>query len=206
MMEKGEDSYTWFHPLINRSPAVARLTVYANSTGLRLTGCGLDFKLSGPKRAVYYVELSVIAPFLRLTGDGKAPYLADFSEAIGEAVKGAAGEAYRNLIRPKAAMSVTDAAWAVMEDAYRKASDDGTLPAKARQIMYAARGRILELTGLKKFSDKFFTQQLLPDYLQGNAEETVDWDVVYDARGHLIEPHTEKQVALGTIAVRQYIG
>jgi hypothetical protein len=205
-MEKGEDSYTQFHPLINRSNAVAKVDAYANSTGLRLSGCGVDVKLSGPKRAVYFVDLSVITPFLRLTGDGKAPYLADFNEAIGDAVKGAAGEAYRNLIRPRASMSVGDAAWEVMEEAYLKASDDGTLPAKARQIMYAARGRILELTGLKKFSDKYFTQSLLPDYLQGNADETADWDVVYDARGHLVEPHTDKQVALGTIAVRQYVG
>jgi hypothetical protein len=148
----------------------------------------------------------VIAPFLRLTGDGKAPYLADFSEAIGEAVKGAAGEAYRNLIRPKAAMSVTDAAWAVMEDAYLKASDNGTLPAKARQIMYAARGEILQLTGLKKFSDKYFTQTLLPDYLQSFPEETASWDVVYDARGNLTEPHTGHRVPLGTVPVREYLG
>ena len=187
-------------------PAVAKVTAYADSTGLRLSGCGLDIKLSGPKRAVYFVDLSVIAPFLRLTGDDKAPYLADFSGVIAEAVKGAAGEAYRNLVRPKASMSVVDAAWALMESAYLKASDNGSLPAKARQIMYAARGEILSLTGLKKFGDTYFTQTLLPDYLQSNAEETAKWDVVYDARGHLIEPHTERQVALGTIAVRQYVG
>ena len=160
----------------------------------------------GPKRANYYINLSLIAPLLRLTGDGKAPYLADFRDAIDKAVKGAAGEAYRDLVRPKASMSVADAAWTVMEEAYLKASDNGTLPAKARQIMYAARGRILELTGLKKFSDKYFTQTLLPDYMQLNAEETVDWDVIYDARGHLTEPHTGEQVALGTIQVRQYVG
>ena len=40
-----------------------------------------------------------------------------------------------------------DAAYAVMEAAYLKASANGTLPAKARQIMYAARGEIQERTG-----------------------------------------------------------
>src|SRR5262249_661702 len=123
-MEKGEDSYSVCHPLINRSPAIARLSAYADSTGLRLNGCGLDLKLQGPKRAVYYINLSVIAPYLRLTGDGKAPYLADFRDAIEKTVKGAAGEAYRNLVRPKGAMTIVDAAWAVMEEAYLKASDN----------------------------------------------------------------------------------
>jgi hypothetical protein len=129
-----------------------------------------------------------------------------FAEAIVKAATGVANEAYRNMIRPPTAMSIKDAAYAVMQDAYLKASDDGKLPAKARQIMYAARGAILQLTGRKKFDDKRFTQELLPDYINDNPEETADWDIVYDARGNLIEPHTYKRVPLGTISVRQYLG
>jgi len=89
-----------------------------------------------------------------------------------------------------------------MEEAYLKASGNGTLPANARQIMYATRGKILELTGLKKFKDSYFTQVLLPDYMTEYDDETEDWDVVYDSRGALTEPHTGLRVALGTIAVR----
>ena len=132
-----------------------------------------------------------------------------FRTAIEKALKGAAGEAYRNLVRPKAASSVADAAYHVMEAAYLAASDNDPgprLPAKARQIMYQARPQILELTGLKKFSDKYFTQTLLPDYLQSFPDETADWDVVYDARGNLSEPHTGRTVPLGTIEVRTYLG
>ena len=103
-------------------------------------------------------------------------------------------------------MSIIDAAWTVMEDAYLKASDNGTLPAKARQIMYAARGQILELTGRKKFDDAYFTQTLLPDYMRAFQVETAGWDVVYDARGNLIEPHTGRRVPLGTVPVREYLG
>ena len=33
----------------------------------------------------------------------------------------------------------------------------------------------------------------------------VDWDIVYDDRGHFTEPHTEKSIGLGTIAVRNYL-
>ena len=204
--EKDEETYLASHPLLNRSPTLASIIGYADSTGLRLHGCGIDIKVGGPKRAQYDVDLSVITPYLRLTGDGKAPFLGHFREAIEEAVKGAAGAAYRNLVRPAAQMSVADAAMEVMEEAYLKASDNGALPAKARQIMYAARGTILKLTGLKKFSDKYFTQTLLPDYLQNFPEETASWDVVYDARGNLTEPHTGRRVPLGTVQVREYLG
>jgi DNA topoisomerase VI subunit B len=44
-------------------------------------------------------------------------------------------------------VTVKEAAWQVMEAAYLKASDQGRLPANARQIMYAARPWIIELTG-----------------------------------------------------------
>ena len=92
-----------------------------------------------------------------------------------------------------------------MADAYLEASAGGTLPANARQIMYAARGPILELTGKDGFNDKYFTQTLLPDYLAANPETTQGWDVVYDARGTFSEPHSGRQVALGTLGVRGYL-
>ena len=64
--------------------------------------------------------------------------------------------------------------------------------------MYAARGEVLRLTGKKAFGDKYFTQVLLPDYVNDNPEETADWDVVY-APGNLTEPHTDQRIPLGTI-------
>lgn len=97
------------------------------------------------------------------------------------------------------------AAWQVMEQAYMDASSKGEFPANARQIMYKARGPILELTGKAKLSDTYFTQTLLPDFINENPELTEAWDVVYDARGNLIEPHTGKKIPLGTLAVRGYI-
>jgi hypothetical protein len=72
--------------------------------------------------------------------------------------------------------------------------------------MYAARPAILSLTRRDRLDDKYFTQTLLPDYLEQHPNETEEWDVVYDARGHYVEPHTEHSVALGTLAVRQYLG
>src|ERR1700694_653811 len=95
-------------------------------------------------------------------------------------------------------------AWDVIPDAYMKASGDGRYPANARQIMYAARPAIQERTG-QTLSDVYFTQVLLPDFIREHPDKTVGWDVIYDARGHLWEPHTGKQIGLGTLEVREYL-
>jgi hypothetical protein len=99
-------------------------------------------------------------------------------------------------------VSAKEAAAQVMRSAYLKASGDGQYPANARQIMYAARGHIQKVTG-KQLQPNYVTQTLLPDYLQ---ETGVDWDVVYDARGHLSEPHDGHIFGIGTLEVRKYFG
>ncbi|MFH1921700.1 MAG: hypothetical protein ABIP48_17690 [Planctomycetota bacterium] len=111
----------------------------------------------------------------------------------------------RTALVRRSKVTVKDAAYHVMEEAYLKASSNNTLPAHARQIMYAARGRILELTGEDRLNDAYFTQRLLPDYMADFPEETAAWDVVFDARGNFHEPHTGRIVPLGTLSVRQYL-
>lgn len=97
------------------------------------------------------------------------------------------------------------ASYQVMEEAYMKASAGGRLPANARQVMYAARPLVLELTGGNCWKDSaYFTQQLLPNFVEEHPPLTAEWDVVFDARGHIEEPHTGKRVDLGTIDVREY--
>ncbi len=102
-------------------------------------------------------------------------------------------------------VSVREAAWEVMKEAYLKASANGRLPAHARQIMYAARGHIQRTADrpLGKNFDQYFTQQLLPDYMEKHGGV---WNVVFDARGHFHEPHTKEEVPLGTLQVRDYLG
>ena len=94
------------------------------------------------------------------------------------------------------------AAFEVMEEAYLKASANGTLPASARQVMYQARPFIQDKMGGQQLDDQYFCQQLLPDYME---EYGVDWDVTYDDRGHFTEPHTDLSIGLGTIGVREYL-
>jgi len=102
-------------------------------------------------------------------------------------------------------ITIREAAFSVMGQAYLKASDGDALPARPRQIMYAARPEILAITSDPTLDDRYFTQTLLPDYMNENPN-TADWDVVWDARGHFLEPHTGKEVPLGTLEVREYLG
>ena len=95
-----------------------------------------------------------------------------------------------------------EAAWEVMERAYMTASGNDTLPAMARQIYYQARPKIMAMTEDKELAYGYFSQVLLPDYIE---EHGVDWNVVYDARGHFEEPHTNRSIGCGTIEVRNYL-
>lgn len=103
-------------------------------------------------------------------------------------------------------VTIQEAAFAVMKDAYNVASDNGRLPVKARQVMYAARPRILEMTGKDAIDDAYFTQTLLPVFIDLNPVLCANWDIVWDARGHFQEPHTNLGTPLGTLEVRGYLG
>jgi hypothetical protein len=38
-----------------------------------------------------------------------------------------------------------------------------------------------------------------------HPEETKDWDIIWDDRGRFAEPHTGREIGLGTLAVREYL-
>src|SRR5262245_19036600 len=98
--------------------------------------------------------------------------------------------------------SQKEAAWQAMEDAYMRASGNGKLPALVRQIFYQSRPKIMELTEDKHLDYGYFSQVLVPNYIEENG---VDWDVVYDACGHLEEPHTNRRIGVGTIEIANYL-
>jgi hypothetical protein len=96
-----------------------------------------------------------------------------------------------------------EAAEEVMETAYMAASANDTLPAKARQIFYQARPKIMAMTDDKELAYGYFSQTLLPDYIEEYCCD--DWNVVYDARGHFSEPHTNRCIGCGTLEVDNYL-
>jgi hypothetical protein len=100
---------------------------------------------------------------------------------------------------------VREVAFDVMKEAYNHASGGGKYYANARQIMYAARPLMLAKEPSLSLDAKFsvyFTQVVLKDYLE---EENPNWKVVWDARGHLIEPYTGESIGLGGVAVMEYV-
>jgi DNA topoisomerase VI subunit B len=166
------------------------------------------------------LAVNIVCPKLRFTSSDKnTVYFFDQMEkSITKALKAVTStfvkakdrtpNATRDELRgakQKSKDSIKTIAWDVMEDAYMKASANNTLPANARQIMYAARPLILE-KGVESFDDKYF-QRILKDYLIAKKERVreLGWDVVYDARGHLVEPHGRSRLGLGTVEVRNYI-
>lgn len=100
--------------------------------------------------------------------------------------------------------TIKEAAFEVMAKAYETAAGPKRLPVKPRQIMYQARPYILRATGENHLTDSYFTQNILIAYME--EKDCSDWDIVWDARGHFVEPHTRHRVELGTLEVRQYLG
>lgn len=102
--------------------------------------------------------------------------------------------------------TVKAAAFEVMEEAINKASGDGQYLANARQIMYAARPLVLELTEGNIWKDSaYFTQNILKDYIEAHEDDPIIENIVWDARGKLSEPFTARIVPLGGAAVTEYI-
>lgn len=188
--------------VINRTPTFAELSLHVGGDSY-IRGCGLEWTPIGtvPKGS-YLLTVAITTPAIALISDGKTPDLTPFRHGLVDAI----GPVLRRAHRPRSrTVSIKDAAYDVMEQAYLKASAGGTLPANARQIMYAARPFILEQTGIAKLGDAYFTQTLLPAFIEENPTLTAEWDVVYDARGHLVEPHTGRTLPLGTLQVRDYL-
>jgi hypothetical protein len=96
--------------------------------------------------------------------------------------------------------------YAAMPQAYAEASDQGRLPALARNIAYSLRtitglGDELKLDYLLKGNQ----QGLINRYTEDHPDETAAWDVLRDARGSIAEPHIGTKVPLGTREVRDYL-
>jgi hypothetical protein len=179
----------------------------SSESRLAIFGCNLAHRIDRvPSGGAYEVVLAVTSPVVPVTTEGKEPDLRPLWGEIEPALAKAMRAAHRSTRAGVRQGDIKDACYEVMKEAYLKASADGTLPANARQIYYAARPLVQGLLGAGiDLKDKYFTQVLLPDFMAENPDLVADWDVVYDARGHLIEPHTGASVPVGTLQVRDYL-
>jgi DNA topoisomerase VI subunit B len=96
--------------------------------------------------------------------------------------------------------TLIDAVFAVMEQAWARATGDGRQPASARTLYYQARPLVQTYTD-DELTDSYFTQTLLPKY-QSEVRQLPN--VYYEPRGALYEPHTGTVVPLGTREVEDY--
>jgi hypothetical protein len=105
--------------------------------------------------------------------------------------------------------SLKEAAFQVMEDAWRHVSGDGRLPVSARRQFYAVRHRIRAITDKRFNPDRgydYFAQKLLPEYQRQRIAEGKEplAGIYYDPRGKLYEAHTGTDMDLGTRDVEDY--
>jgi DNA topoisomerase VI subunit B len=80
----------------------------------------------------------------------------------------------------------------------------GTIGAVCRQLFYGLRPLVLADTGLQQLKDSYIQYTLIPNFIVEHPDLCAGWTVLYDDRGHLIEPHTRRSIGLGTRAVRNY--
>ena len=196
-----------FTPAIGGSPfrleghlAEARVQDYDPVIAfVHLTSPGLDFLDRG--KAQVALPAAVAGQIVGLVKGVTAKWTKQKRAEIRDAQ--ARTRRWRAMTRRDRPTTIKEAAYAVMPSAYMAASANDTLPANPRQIYYAARGPILAMTGQSALNSQYFSQTLLVDYVE---EQGVDWDIVWDDRGHFREPHTDHEIGLGTLAVRDYIG
>ncbi len=122
----------------------------------------------------------------------------------GEQRQKAARRAQRSRTLPITAkanrITLVDACFQVMEQAWAQATGNGSMPASARMIFYQARPLVQRLTDAE-LRDTYFTQDVLPAY-QRDVRQLPN--VYYEARGTLYEPHDGRAVPLGTREVDDY--
>jgi len=99
-------------------------------------------------------------------------------------------------------VAFTDVAREIIDRGYAEVSDNSRLPAPQRNIFYAIREEFREQTD-RELNWKYFTGKLLRAHL--NLPHTENWKVTRDPRGTVIEPHTRKEIGVGTLKIDQYL-
>jgi hypothetical protein len=105
-----------------------------------------------------------------------------------------------SLESPKARVTLKDACFDLMQQAYAKTTGDGQYHAPARNLYYVVREMIQQYTD-DELTNEWFSYNILPEYQRTVKPLPL---IYYDPRGELHEPHTRRSVPLGTREVEGY--
>jgi hypothetical protein len=193
--------------ITNRTPTLSESQLTVNSGRPRFTSGGYytSHNKQVNRHKEYHVTLAISSPYIPIMSSGKMPQLLNggYGDEIIEALFNTMKKAGKATTKKKSGMTLKNAAYFCMEEAYNKVSSNGKYWANARQLMYAARPTILQLTGKTSMDDSYFTQTILNQFISENPRLTEDWKVAYDKRGSVIQPHTGHSVGIGTIDINR---
>lgn len=196
----------------NRTPSVQSSlfgVVTAESKAFSLTLGAHRYTVDGLKGPCHFVlDLAITAPELPVVSDGKAVDIECFAPLIMAAIRSALPRAYRpptnTLVRTTStrATTIKGAVYAVIAETYAQIAQSG-IGVPPRMLMYRCRPEILRLTERASFEYATFVNAV-HDFMEDHPEETADWQLAYDDRGHFITPGG-KVIGLGTQAVNTFI-
>jgi len=196
--ENGE-SRPPFMVFVNKSPITAEVEAYYSKGDLSLFGCGLTHCIP-VGRSAPEVWLNVIAPYMPLTTDGKAPDLRPLVEHIGEVVKKATDRAKRDRratgLRQR---TQKDMVFDAIPQGAAILGEGGRYRFSQRHLLYVIRPAIKPELG-RDIEWETFTK-IVTDYEDGVGPIP---GMYRDPRGVVYHPHLREEIPLGTLAVEEY--
>lgn len=186
----------------NRTPITGEVTVWRDGKEICIRGCGLFQSIESGGKAGFDIKVSVIAPYIPITTDGKEPNLSIFSRVIQETVAKALRSARRLSGEDKPASEKTSHKETVLEnlaDAIAETSGTGTHRFNLRQLFYRIRPLVKEACGSELRYPNF--SQIITEF---ESEHGEIGGMLRDPRGTLYTPHECEEIPLGTKAVENY--
>jgi hypothetical protein len=101
-------------------------------------------------------------------------------------------------------VNFTEVAHQILPRGYDHASGNGKYTVDKRQFYYAVREDFRKMTG-REITAKYFSQNILVQYMNQHLEETVVWKITAQPRGTLRLPHVNLIVPCGTLAIDKHL-
>jgi hypothetical protein len=184
---------------INRTPAISDMELERYKREVRIYGCGVSHVLAEmPKDKEFNLVIGLIAPYVPITSDGKAPNLLPFLDQI----VAAAGKALRKARRPGARgekKSQKDIVLDHLDAAIAKVSGNGEFRFNERQVFYVLRPIVENETGDELKIGHF--KAIITEY-EGEHGEIPK--MYREPRGSLYHPHRGETISIGTLMVETY--